>query len=136
MDRSGECQQISLKDLNVNRELNFVGFTPQMFLEVSHFVSAGRMVLHTSRPPVLCACCGRLIPGLRSQMCILAGCDFVRALPGIGIKKAHQHIRRLRSFVRVRLHSATSCHVYTPMLLAHDSLRWRYACPTQSETAH
>lgn len=143
MDRSGECQQISLKDLNVNRELNFVGFTPQMFLEVSHFVSAGRMVLHTSRmvlhtdrPPGPCACCGRLIPDLRSQMCILAGCDFVRALPGIGIKKAHQHIRRLRSFVRVRLHSATSCHVYTPMLLAHDSLRWRYACPTQSETAH
>ena len=62
MDRSGECQQISLKDLNVNRELNFVGFTPQMFLEVSHFASAGRMVLHTSRmvlhtsrPPGLCA---------------------------------------------------------------------------------
>ena len=34
MDRSGTCQQIALQDLNLNRELNFVGFTPDMFLEV------------------------------------------------------------------------------------------------------
>lgn len=36
------------------------------------------------------------------QTCIMAGCDFVKALPGIGIKKAHKHLRRLRSFIRVR----------------------------------
>jgi 5'-3' exonuclease len=35
------------------------------------------------------------------QMCILAGCDFVKPLPGIGIKKAHQIIRRLGGFVKV-----------------------------------
>lgn len=66
MDRSGECQQISLKDLNVNRELNLVGFTPQMFLEVSCNASAGRTVLHTGMPPVLCllCSCGRLTPHL------------------------------------------------------------------------
>ena len=38
------------------------------------------------------------------QTCIMAGCDFVKALPGIGVKKAHLHMRRLRSFVRVRHH--------------------------------
>ena len=31
----------------------------------------------------------------------MAGCDFVKALPGIGIRKAHAHMRRLRSFVKV-----------------------------------
>ena len=35
-------------------------------------------------------------------MCILAGCDFLKALPGIGIKKAHAHIRKFKTFVRVR----------------------------------
>eukprot|EP00951_Prasinocladus_malaysianus_P043181 scaffold535490_cov28-Prasinocladus_malaysianus.AAC.1 len=32
------------------------------------------------------------------EMCILAGCDFLKALPGVGIKKAHSLIRKLRSF--------------------------------------
>ena len=64
MDRSGDCQQISLKDLNINRELNLVGFTPQMFLEVSRDAIAGIVLLHTGMPPILCACCGRLTPDL------------------------------------------------------------------------
>jgi exonuclease-1 len=40
------------------------------------------------------------------QMCILAGCDFLKALPSIGIKKAHAHVRKFKTFVRVcpRLH--------------------------------
>jgi 5'-3' exonuclease len=36
------------------------------------------------------------------QMCVLAGCDFASSLPGIGIKKAHQHLRRTRCFLKVR----------------------------------
>ncbi len=36
------------------------------------------------------------------QMCVLAGCDFVASLPGIGIKKAHQHLRRTRCFLKAR----------------------------------
>lgn len=36
-------------------------------------------------------------------MCVLAGCDFVTSLPGIGIKKAHQHLRRTRCFLKARL---------------------------------
>ena len=35
------------------------------------------------------------------QMCILAGCDFVASLPGMGIKKAHAGVKRFRSFVNV-----------------------------------
>ena len=35
-------------------------------------------------------------------MCILAGCDFLKALSRIGIKKAHAHIRKFKTFVRVR----------------------------------
>ena len=37
---------------------------------------------------------------LFQQMCVMAGCDFVKALPGIGIKKAHAHIRRTRDVKR------------------------------------
>ena len=37
---------------------------------------------------------------LFQQMCALAGCDFIKSLPGIGIKKAHAHIRRTRDFRR------------------------------------
>lgn len=34
-------------------------------------------------------------------MCIMAGCDFLKAIPGIGIRKAHAQMRKLKSFVRV-----------------------------------
>jgi len=34
-------------------------------------------------------------------MCILAGCDFLKALNSIGIKKAHAHIRKYKTFIRV-----------------------------------
>jgi exonuclease-1 len=37
---------------------------------------------------------------LFQMMCAMAGCDFVKALPGIGIKRAHAHIRRTRDFRR------------------------------------
>jgi hypothetical protein len=37
---------------------------------------------------------------LFQQVCALAGCDFVKALPGVGIKTAHAHVRRTRDFRR------------------------------------
>lgn len=36
---------------------------------------------------------------LFQQMCVMAGCDFCKGLPGIGIKRAHTHIRRARDFL-------------------------------------
>ncbi|DBA80982.1 TPA: hypothetical protein ACH3X2_007192 [Trebouxia sp. C0005] len=35
------------------------------------------------------------------EMCIFAGCDFLKALPGIGLKKAHQHVKRLKAHRKV-----------------------------------
>lgn len=35
MDRSGDCQEIATNDLAMSRELNFVGFTEDMFLQVA-----------------------------------------------------------------------------------------------------
>ena len=43
------------------------------------------------------------------QMCILAGCDFLKAIPGIGIRKAHAQIRQLKSFTRVRHRFRPAC---------------------------
>jgi len=34
-------------------------------------------------------------------MCILAGCDFVDSIPGLGVKKAHAHMKRLRCVFKV-----------------------------------
>ena len=34
MDKLGACQQVKLEDLALNRDISFVGFTAQMFLEV------------------------------------------------------------------------------------------------------
>ncbi len=34
MDKAGDGQLVELEDLCMNRELSFVGFTPQMFMEV------------------------------------------------------------------------------------------------------
>lgn len=45
------------------------------------------------------------------QTCIMAGCDFVKALPGIGIRKAHAHMRRLRSFVKVLCRQASAARL-------------------------
>ena len=52
------------------------------------------------------------------QMCILAGCDFLKALSKIGIKKAHAHIRKFKTFVRVRLSSSHSDRLLAPCILS------------------
>ncbi len=41
-------------------------------------------------------------------MCILAGCDFLKAPQNIGMKKAHLNIRKYRSFTKVPLASNQS----------------------------
>jgi len=38
------------------------------------------------------------------QLCVMAGCDFLAQLPGIGLKKAHGVLRKYRSFTKVMLH--------------------------------
>ena len=66
LERGGELEEIALANLPHSRELNFTGWTHDLF----------------------------------QQMCVMAGCDFVKGLPGIGIKKAHAQIRRTRDILR------------------------------------
>lgn len=35
------------------------------------------------------------------QLCVMAGCDFLAQMPGIGIKKAHGVLRKYRTFTKV-----------------------------------
>ena len=41
MDKAGDGQLVELVDLCMNRELSFIGFTPQMFMEVGRASNAG-----------------------------------------------------------------------------------------------
>lgn len=36
-------------------------------------------------------------------MCVLAGCDFLPSVPGIGIVRAHSYVSKYRSLDRVRI---------------------------------
>ena len=66
LDKTGNGEEIALADLPLCRELSFVGWSHDLFVE----------------------------------LCVMAGCDFAKALPGIGVKKAHAALRRTRSFQR------------------------------------
>ncbi|KAF6251552.1 PIN domain-like protein [Scenedesmus sp. NREL 46B-D3] len=50
-------------------------------------------------------CTGLPLSGFTSdqflQLCVMAGCDFLAQLPGIGLKKAHGVLRKYRSFTKV-----------------------------------
>jgi exonuclease-1 len=50
-------------------------------------------------------CTGLPLSGFTSdqflQLCVMAGCDFLTQLPGIGLKKAHGVLRKYRSFTKV-----------------------------------
>lgn len=52
-------------------------------------------------------CTGLPLSGFTSdqflQLCVMAGCDFLAQLPGIGLKKAHGVLRKYRSFTKVWL---------------------------------
>lgn len=38
------------------------------------------------------------------EMCILSGCDYLRSLPGMGLKKAHALVRKFKSYDKVIKH--------------------------------
>ncbi len=169
MDKAGDGQVVELEDLCMNRELSFVGFTPQMFMEVGPAVCKLRLAVAAASKPFCCAV-GRCVDWCKSrsrfvhlhgialcipharfakctssmctlycrpdliqvtmqqqhccacclQTCIMAGCDFVKALPGIGIRKAHGHMRRLRSFVKVLrlMTTCVACQYNPPVAIA------------------
>ena len=131
MDRTGVGQEVCMARLPEARGPSFVGFSRVMFLEVCScaphaqlldLCMAGRALpcsnfmpieseiemeaVHSVSVSILPA---SLLAALKidpeqpgcMQMCILAGCDFLKALSKIGIKKAHAHIRKFKTFVRV-----------------------------------
>lgn len=119
MDKGGEGEEVRLTDLPAAKELAFQGFGQELFQEVrrallgcacqllwvfgpqtADFSAQRGYVSLWVAPGVLCRSAAALL-----QMCVLAGCDFVASLPGIGIKKAHQHLRRTRCFLKARLHA-------------------------------
>lgn len=74
-------------------------FVPYDFLLCGN--DGARQTDSLASPRCLKAPCIHSHHQVNSQMCILAGCDFLKAIPGIGIRKAHAHMRQLKSFVRV-----------------------------------
>lgn len=108
LDWNGDVDEISLADLPNCRDLNFVGWTQDLFQE----------------------------------MCVMAGCDFIKALPGIGIKKAHAHIRRTRDFVRaLRALRFDGMHVPQEYESRFQRALWtfrhqRVYCPLKEQLVH
>ncbi|XP_049936342.1 exonuclease 1 isoform X2 [Nymphaea colorata] len=70
MDKYGDGLLFQHEKLQQNRELNFIGFTKQMLLE----------------------------------MCILSGCDYLQSLPGMGPKRAHAMVQRLKCHKKIIKH--------------------------------
>ncbi len=74
----------------------------------------GRVLLlltGTSLPPSV----SDLLSILPAQTCILAGCDFLPNIAGLGIKKAHALIRKHKDFVKVGRQAFTSPATSTPL---------------------
>ena len=69
-EKDGFVDEIRRERFPQNTTVSFIGFSPQMILE----------------------------------MCILAGCDFLPSLKGIGPKKAHSLLKRFRHFMRAVKH--------------------------------
>lgn len=40
-------------------------------------------------------------PQMLLEMCILSGCDYLPSLPGMGIKRAHALIKKLKTYQKV-----------------------------------
>ncbi|XP_062223041.1 exonuclease 1-like isoform X2 [Phragmites australis] len=80
MDKFGHGVEFHITRLEINRELDFNGFTRQMLLE----------------------------------MCILSGCDYLPSLPGMGVKRAHALIQKLKSHEKIIKHLRYSAVSVSP----------------------
>ena len=70
MDKAGDGQLVELNDLALNRELSFVGFTPQMFMEVRPTFTSGHLAEVTDITTCISASrsCSR---PLRCRACVM-----------------------------------------------------------------
>ena len=58
-------------------------------------------------------------------MCVMAGCDFLPNLPGLGIKKANALVRKHRDFVKVWVAAMAAKHVGS----CHGMVAKHVGCP-------
>ncbi|XP_071715186.1 exonuclease 1 [Rutidosis leptorrhynchoides] len=49
------------------------------------------------------------------EMCILSGCDYLQSLPGMGLKKAHALVKKLKSYDKVIKHLKFSGIIIPPL---------------------
>lgn len=75
-------------------------------------------------------------------MCIMSGCDFLKGLPGIGLKKAHMHIRKFKGFVKaIRAMRFSGCSIPREYEVGFQRAIWafrhqRIYCPDRRALAH
>lgn len=106
LDRGGWGEEVQAERLSSARELPLQGFSTDMFLQ-----AGGRVAVAGCAEDGVPARARQMSWGahLRTwsrlaalQMCVMAGCDFLPNLPGLGIKKANALLRKHRDFVKVR----------------------------------
>lgn len=97
MDRYGKGEEIILKNaINVaGRKPSFMNFDRELFTGCSDFTELD-LVHHPFNTNMIL-----FFPNF-SGMCILAGCDFLPSVPGIGIVKAYNLVAKYRNLDRVR----------------------------------
>lgn len=47
------------------------------------------------------------------EMCIFSGCDYLQSLPGMGVKRAHALVQKLKSYEKVKEKFQVSSFVTT-----------------------
>lgn len=47
------------------------------------------------------------------EMCILSGCDYLQSLPGMGLKKAHALIKKLKCYEKVHILSFLTFAIFS-----------------------
>lgn len=52
------------------------------------------------------------------EMCILSGCDYLQSLPGMGLKRAHALMKKLKSYDKVNfIKYAVHGHLFSILLV-------------------
>ena len=109
MDKAGDGQLVELEDLCMNRELCFIGFTPQMFMEVGYRAL-------TVHPVILGRVHPTIVPRRPSHLDVLAPADL-----------HHGRLRLRQGAARHRHPQSARSHAPPAQLCQGDA--WTLAVP-------
>jgi exonuclease-1 len=93
LDGDGECIHIVRDDFRTCREFSFVGWGETEFRRMAVSAIQAGSVDHTGRKTNRALCL--------NLWKILAGCDYLDSIPGIGIKTAHKLLRKHKTIEKV-----------------------------------